>query len=314
VRAEGGPFRDIFDFVERIDPKQVNKRAIENLARAGAFDQIHKNRAQIVASADVLIGHAQSCHADRQGGQGGLFGADLGAGRPRLSKTENWTRPSGWTRSWRPSASTCLVTRWRTWSACCVAGARSCWPTPWPGRGGAEAFRMCRRGPPPQERASQSGEKFAFVSLSDPTGEYEVLFPPESLRKCRDVLEPGKAVAIKVRAKARDGEVRFFGDDAEPIEKAIENVVAGLRVHLSPFSGRDRGAEAPARTRPDPEGRRSDLRRRHRWRSRDRAKAARPLHAGRRPAWRAEDYFSGRNSSATASCSGTSGKKLSRWQ
>jgi DNA polymerase-3 subunit alpha len=48
------------------------------------------------------------------------------------------------------------------------------------------------------------------------------------------VLEPGKAVVIKVRAKARDGEVRFFGDDAEPIEKAIENVVAGLRVHLSP--------------------------------------------------------------------------------
>jgi DNA-directed DNA polymerase III PolC len=53
VREEGGPFRDIFDFVERIDPKQVNKRAIENLARAGAFDSFHKNRAQIVASADV---------------------------------------------------------------------------------------------------------------------------------------------------------------------------------------------------------------------------------------------------------------------
>jgi DNA polymerase-3 subunit alpha len=99
---------------------------------------------------------------------------------------------------------------------------------------GMEAFRMCGVVRRRQERASQSGEKFAFVSLSDPTGEYEVLFPPESLRKCRDVLEPGKAVAIKVRAKARDGEVRFFGDDAEPIEKAIENVVAGLRVHLSP--------------------------------------------------------------------------------
>ncbi len=61
-----------------------------------------------------------------------------------------------------------------------------------------------------------------------------MLFPPEALRKCREVLEPGKAVSIKVRAKARDGEVRFFGDDAEPIEKAIENMVAGLRLHLSP--------------------------------------------------------------------------------
>jgi DNA polymerase-3 subunit alpha len=88
-----------------------------------------------------------------------------------------------------------------------------------------------------QERASQSsGEKFAFVTLSDPTGEYEVLFPPESLRKCRDLLEPGMAVSLKVRAKARDGEVRFFGDDAEPVDKAIENAVAALRVHLAPRS------------------------------------------------------------------------------
>jgi DNA polymerase-3 subunit alpha len=91
-----------------------------------------------------------------------------------------------------------------------------------------------RRGPPPPGARLAERRAFAFVSLSDPSGEYEVLFPPESLRKCREVLEPGKAVSIKVRAKARDGEVRFFGDDAEPIEKAIENMVAGLRMHLSP--------------------------------------------------------------------------------
>jgi DNA polymerase-3 subunit alpha len=87
-----------------------------------------------------------------------------------------------------------------------------------------------------QEKPSRTGEKFAFVTLSDPTGEYEVLFPPEALRKCRDLLEPGRAVAIRVRAKAKDGEVRFFGDDVEPVEKAVENVVAGLRVHLAPRS------------------------------------------------------------------------------
>ena len=235
VREEGGPFRDIFDFVERIDPKQVNKRAIENLARAGAFDSIHKNRAQIVASADVLIAHAQSCHADRQGGQGGLFGSDPGAGRPRLSKTENWNQVDlldeelsavGFYLTGHPLEDMVGMLRRRRTVMLAEAMAQA--------EAGAEAFRMCGVVRRRQERASQSGEKFAFVSLSDPTGEYEILYPPESLRKCRDVLEPGKAVAIKVRAKARDGEVRFFGDDAEPIEKAVENVVAGLRVHLSP--------------------------------------------------------------------------------
>jgi DNA polymerase-3 subunit alpha len=235
IREEGGPFRDVFDFVERIDPKQVNKRAIENLARAGAFDQIHKNRAQIVASADVLIAYAQSCHADRQGGQGGLFGSDPGAGRPRMAKTENWNQVDlldeelsavGFYLTGHPLEDMVGMLRRRRTVMLAEAMVQA--------EAGMEAFRMCGVVRRRQERASQSGEKFAFVSLSDPTGEYEVLFPPESLRKCRDVLEPGKAVAIKVRAKARDGEVRFFGDDAEPIEKAIENVVAGLRVHLSP--------------------------------------------------------------------------------
>ena len=44
AREEGGLFTDLFDFLERIDPRAVNRRAIENLAKAGAFDPIHPNR------------------------------------------------------------------------------------------------------------------------------------------------------------------------------------------------------------------------------------------------------------------------------
>jgi DNA polymerase-3 subunit alpha len=104
--------------------------------------------------------------------------------------------------------------------------------------GGAEAFRMAGIIRRKQERASaKNGEKFAFVTLSDPTGEYEVLFPPESLRRCRDVLEIGRAVSVRVRAKCNDGEVRFYGDEADFIEKTLEGgAVASLRIHLSPRS------------------------------------------------------------------------------
>jgi DNA polymerase III subunit alpha len=98
---------------------------------------------------------------------------------------------------------------------------------------GQEAFRMAGVVRRRQERAAGSGERFAFVSLSDPTGEYEVLFPPEALRSCREVLEPGRCVVLRVRAKSANGEVRFFGDAAEPLEKATENAVAGLRIYLS---------------------------------------------------------------------------------
>lgn len=239
VRKEGGPFRDIFDFVERVDPKQVNKRAFETLARAGAFDSIHPDRAQLVAAADVLVGHGQSMAADRASSQASLFGGDQAeAQRPRLPKAEPWTPVQrldeelaavGFYLSGHPldDMVTALRRRRTDLLADVIPKAEA----------GAEAFRMAGVVRRKQERASQSsGEKFAFVTLSDPTGEYEVLFPPEALRKCRDLLEPGKAVAIKVRAKARDGEVRFFGDDAEPVDKAVENAVAGLRVHVAPRS------------------------------------------------------------------------------
>ena len=237
VREAGGPFRDLFDFLERVDPKAVNKRALENLARAGAFDTIHPNRAQIVAAADVLIAHAQAKAAERVSSQASLFGGDTAASRPRLPKVEPWTGPAqldeelaavGFYLTGHPLEDMVELLRRKRAVLCAEALQLA--------EDGQEAFRMCGVVRRRQERASQSGEKFAFVSLSDPTGEYEVLFPPESLRRCREILEPGAAVTLKVRAKARDGEVRFFGDDAEPLDKAIESVAAGLRVHLAPAS------------------------------------------------------------------------------
>jgi len=235
VRREGGPFKDIFDLVERVDPRQVNKRALENLARAGALDTIHPNRAQVVAAADVLIAYGQSLAADRASAQVSLFGGEqVEAQRPRLAKVEPWDQirrldeelsAVGFYLTGHPLEDMVAVLRRRR-----VTLLQDAIPEAEAGR---DAFKMAGIVRRRQERASQSGDKFAFVSMSDPTGEFEVLFPPESLRKCREVLEPGKAVVIRVRAKARDGEVRFFGDDAEPVDRSIEAVAAGLRVHVS---------------------------------------------------------------------------------
>jgi DNA polymerase-3 subunit alpha len=238
-RREHGPFRDIFDFVERVDPKQVNKRTFETLARAGAFDSINSNRAMVFRAAEVLIGYAQSVAADRASSQVSLFGGDQAdAARPRIAKSDPWTPVDrldeelaavGFYLSGHPLDDMVEALRRRRTDLLTDAIAKA--------EAGAEALRMAGVVRRRQERAAQSsGEKFAFVTLSDPTGEYEVLFPPESWRRCRDLLEPGAAVAITVRAKAKDGEVRFFGDSAEPVAKAVENVVAGLRVHLAPRS------------------------------------------------------------------------------
>jgi DNA polymerase-3 subunit alpha len=253
VREAGGRFRDLFDFVERVDPRQVNKRALENLARAGAFDGLDPDRAKIVACADLLVGYSQVIAEERASSQSSLFGADhADAGRPRLNKGEPWTGAQqldeelaavGFYLTGHPLEPMIEALRRRRVTLYADALVQA--------EAGAEAFRMAGVVRRRQERASaRSGDKFAFVSLSDPTGEYEVMYPPESLRRCRDALEPGAAVMIRVRAATSEGEVRFFGDDAQPLDTAIAAMAATLRVHLA-----STGADMPAlRARLRPAG------------------------------------------------------------
>ncbi|MFC0632867.1 DNA polymerase III subunit alpha [Brevundimonas balnearis] len=236
VRQAGGPFADIFDFLERVDPRAVNKRALENLARAGAFDSIHPNRRQLVEQADVLMAYCQSVAAERASSQVSLFGADQAhAARPRLKSTEPWVGPErldqelaavGFYLSGHPleDLEGQLRRKRVTFVAEAIARAEQ----------GHEAFQMAGVIRRKQERTSaRTGEKFAFVAFSDPTGEFECLFTPDSLRRCRDLLEPGASVLVKVRAKAADGEVRFFGDEVSRLDAVLDDAGAGLRVHLS---------------------------------------------------------------------------------
>ena len=74
VREQGGSFKSLQDFCERVDIKQVNKRAIESLIISGAFDALEGHRAQHLASLDSVMKVAQSVQADRDRGQMNLFG------------------------------------------------------------------------------------------------------------------------------------------------------------------------------------------------------------------------------------------------
>ena len=62
TREEGGPFRSLADFCERIDPKALNKRQLENLVLAGAFDSIHPNRKQVFEAVEQMLRQAGRRH------------------------------------------------------------------------------------------------------------------------------------------------------------------------------------------------------------------------------------------------------------
>jgi DNA polymerase-3 subunit alpha len=74
AREEGGPFRSLYDFCVRVDRTRINKRTVEALIKAGAFDAIQLNRASLVASIDRAFDFAAATEANAN--QGGLF--DMG--------------------------------------------------------------------------------------------------------------------------------------------------------------------------------------------------------------------------------------------
>ena len=74
AREQGGSFTSLENFCERVDMKQVNKRAVESLIMSGAFDSLEGHRAQHIANLDSIIKAAQSAQAERERGQMNLFG------------------------------------------------------------------------------------------------------------------------------------------------------------------------------------------------------------------------------------------------
>ncbi len=90
-----GPFRDLFDFCERVDKRTVNRRTVEALVRAGAFDCLnandHAQRASLLASVGIALESAEQ--AERNVKQVNLFGAGEGGSqqKPALVSAPRWT-------------------------------------------------------------------------------------------------------------------------------------------------------------------------------------------------------------------------------
>ena len=90
-RERSGPFKSLEDFAARIDPRLLNRRQVESLAGAGAFDAINPERAAVFGGAETILAHAASAHEQRETGQAGLFGVNSAEAAPiRLPRDASW--------------------------------------------------------------------------------------------------------------------------------------------------------------------------------------------------------------------------------
>ena len=89
ARGEGGSFADLFDFCERIDRRIVNRRSVEALVRAGAFDALDPNRGRLLATVGIALEAAEQRLRDAQ--QANLFGEAAAKHRPAYIATHPWS-------------------------------------------------------------------------------------------------------------------------------------------------------------------------------------------------------------------------------
>src|SRR5690606_5375692 len=95
-RKTNGPFISLFDFAGRVDPAALNKRMLENIAKAGAFDGLEKDRAKVMAGLETLIRYANAKAEERASNQVSLFASSGSGGKttealPRLPAADPWT-------------------------------------------------------------------------------------------------------------------------------------------------------------------------------------------------------------------------------
>ena len=88
AREQGGPFKDLFDFCARLDLRKVNRRVIESLIRAGAFDKLEPNRNALLAGVNLAVSAAEQSGAAT--GQNSLFGDVVDAVAHHLPNVPAW--------------------------------------------------------------------------------------------------------------------------------------------------------------------------------------------------------------------------------
>jgi DNA polymerase-3 subunit alpha len=239
-RKAKGHFKDLADFAGRIDPKVLNKRAIEMLAAAGAFDKLEENRSLVHGNADVILSEAGKRGADNAVGQFDMLGAMSTGGKKsdvvlKLRPARMWTPMErlemefsavGYFLTGHPldeyetALASIGVKRYAEFAAEVT---------------GSASARVAAIVVAARERRSAKGNKFAFGMFSDASGQFEAIIFGDTLSASRDLLEAGTPVLLGLAAERVDGDtLKLRVDSIQALDAVVGNVDSQLRITFAP--------------------------------------------------------------------------------
>ena len=235
LRAEDGAYTCLHDLAERVDPRHVNKKCFEQLAKAGALGALEPQRSRALAAGPTLAAIAGSAAQDRASKQVSLFGESEAAIRSSLPDAKPWNgqvtldqefSAVGFYLSGHPLDDVLdSIDRSRITLASEIEDVAVNDKV-------VELIGVVRKC---VEKPARKGGKFAFVTLSDPSGELELMVPPETLEDSRDNLTAGSSVYMGAKIRKNGEEIRLTVVGVKPLEASrVGKRAKALKVRLTP--------------------------------------------------------------------------------
>ena len=230
-RKENGDFKDVYDLAKRINPKLINKKSIEALAKSGSFDSLETgetNRRQIAESFEILSAYSNQQSEEANSNQMMLFsGVPEANVRPPLKKIEDWNSEDrlqkefeafGFFLNNHPVDAIIgdLRKRGTVFSDKLESGELA----------DGNLIKMAGVIATSKHRSSARG-RFAYITLSDPFGIFEAMIFDEALiTNSRDILEDGSSVMLECLIRKDEGGIRVLVQNMQKMSDFIKNTEA----------------------------------------------------------------------------------------
>ncbi|HTJ43711.1 MAG TPA: DNA polymerase III subunit alpha [Kofleriaceae bacterium] len=246
ARAAEGPFTSLYDFCRRVDTQKANRRVIEALIKAGAFDGLgDHHRAQLLAALDTALERGASEQRDKRSGQTSLFGLidppKGAAGGPRQGETYPGVEPWGAKQllAFEKEALGFYVSghpldryrselgRWANATTADFAEGRRA-----PGEAGIGGIVSQYR-----EMITKKGDKMARFVLEDQAGTMEVVVFPKTFEKVRHVLVSDEPIIclgeVRNEGTAEQADWKMMMNDAQVMAELRSARTTRVEIHLN---------------------------------------------------------------------------------
>jgi DNA polymerase III subunit alpha len=241
ARTEGGPFRDFTDFARRVDPRLANRRVLESLVKAGAFDSLGVDRGIIMANIDAILNEVQALREDAAKGQVNMFDIFGGeqdaagpAGQPPLSgpemplseKLQHEKELLGFYVSGHP------MNPYKPFAEAIDTFTGDDWRK----MENREPFRVCGVITGVTRKISRNANQaWAVITLATTRDSYVINAFARCYAACQAIAEPGNLVLVEGQViRRQDDEVQLAADTVRPLEPAIASLVRGVTFIISP--------------------------------------------------------------------------------